>query len=148
MPPFGAIFYRGPSLLTGELIVGALSGLDGESANVKTGPMIQSWILRVDRPPMEAVRDGGDAAICGDCKLRGEAGLNRRCYVAPWRAPYNVYRALPKYLDLGWDDIQALVEGRTIRLGAYGDPAAIPFEVWRMLLATTAGHVAYTHAWR
>src|SRR4029077_13629898 len=39
-------------------------------------------------------------------------------------------------------------EGRHLRLGAYGDPGAVPFELWRMLLATTAGWVAYTHSWR
>lgn len=97
---------------------------------------------------MDAVRDGSDDAICGTCALRGSGGRDRQCYVTPWLGPYNVWKALGKYLELGWDDLQALVEGRSIRLGAYGDPAAVPFEVWQMLLAGAGGHVGYSHAWR
>jgi len=47
-----------------------------------------------------------------------------------------------------WPELHALLEGRHVRLGAYGDPAAIPFEVWRQLLATAAGHSRTPHAWR
>jgi hypothetical protein len=35
-----------------------------------------------------------------------------------------------------------------LRLGAYGDPAAIPFEVWRALLQATRSWIGYTHSWR
>lgn len=35
-----------------------------------------------------------------------------------------------------------------IRLGAYGDPAALPFEVWRVVLETVSGWTGYTHQWR
>lgn len=146
----GAVFYRGPSLLTGDPIVGIVTGLDGGSMNPKTGPMIQAWVLRPDLPPMDAKRANLDDAICGDCKLRGEGGFGAVCYVAAWQGPYNVYKRFRRgdYLEASWPELQALVEGRHLRLGAYGDPAAVPFEVWRMLLATAAGHVAYTHQWR
>jgi hypothetical protein len=144
----GAIFYRGPSLLTGDPIVGALTGLYGESNNPKTGPMVQAWILRDDRAPMQAVRDGADAAICGDCALRGNAGRQRRCYVTPWLGPNQVYKALPTYQTPDWPALSALLVGRSVRLGAYGDPAALPFEVWRTVLARATGHVGYTHSWR
>jgi len=70
----GAVFYRGPSLLTGDPIVGALSGLEGGSLNPKTGPMVQAWIIRSDLPPMDAKRQNLDDAVCGDCKLRGRDG--------------------------------------------------------------------------
>lgn len=148
MGELGAIFYQGPSLLTGDPIVGVLTGLQGGSKNAKTGPMAQAWILRADMPPMEAKRRNLDDAICGDCKLRGADGFDAICYVTPWLGPYNVYRHLPQYGVATWSELQALVEGRHVRLGAYGDPAAIPFEVWRTLLVTTAGFVAYTHQWR
>jgi hypothetical protein len=150
MSELGAIVYRGPSMLTGDPILGVLTGLEGGSLNAKTGPMVQVWILREDRSPMDAKRLNLDDAICGDCQLRGRDGLNSGCYVVPWNAPRIVWEAAQagRYLDLGWPDVQALVEGRSIRLSAYGDPAAVPFEVWSMLLAGAAGWTAYTHQWR
>jgi hypothetical protein len=146
----GAVFYRGPSLLTGDPIVGVLTGLDGGSLNAKTGPMVQSWIIRPDMPPMEAVRENVDDAICGTCSLRGRNGFDRKCYVTPWLGPNNVYKRLAAgdYIEASWLDLHALLEGRHVRLGAYGDPGAVPFEVWRALLVKTAGWVGYTHTWR
>lgn len=148
---FGAVFYRGPSLLTGDPIVGILTGLDGESMNSKTGAMVQAWVIRQDVAPMDAVRAGTDDAICGDCALRGEGGRDRKCYVVPWLAPMNVYRFMTSgagYVDASWPDLHALIEGRHVRICAYGDPAAVPFEIWRTLLVTAAGHTAYSHQWR
>lgn len=86
--------------------------------------MAQAWILRADRPPMAAVRDGSDDAICGTCALRGDGAFGRACYVSPWLGPNNVWKALPVYLEPTWADLPALVAGRSVRLGAYGDPAA------------------------
>lgn len=146
----GVVFYRGPSLLTDELIVGVISGLDEGSMNKKTGPIAQAWILVPDEPPMEAVRAGRDAAICGDCALRGDAGHNRKCYVHPWLAANQVWKQVRDgvYPDVDWPDLAAVLEGRYLRLGAYGDPAAIPFDVWRQALTLADGWVGYTHQWR
>lgn len=150
MSELGVVFYRGPSLLTGAAIVGALSGLEGGSMNPKTGPMVQAWILCADQAPMDAKRANVDDAVCGDCKLRGRDGVNSGCYVSPWLGPFNVYKQVQagRYHEATWPELHALLEGRHVRLGAYGDPAAIPFEVWQQMLVTAAGHVAYTHAWR
>lgn len=150
MSELGAVFYRGPSLLTGDPIIGVLTGLEGGSKNAKTGPMAQTWILRADLPPMDAKRANLDDAICGDCKLRGRDGRNSGCYVSPWMAPHNVWKRATAggiYHEATWPELRALLEQRQVRLGAYGDPAAIPFEVWRELLATAAGWVAYSHQW-
>lgn len=146
----GALFYRGPSLLTGDPIIGVVTGLEGGSINAKTGPMVQAWILRSDLAPMDAVRDNVDDAICGTCALRGRGGIDRKCYVTPWLGPNNVYKRFISgdYLEASWLDLHALLEGRHVRLGAYGDPGAVPFEVWRALLVGTAGWVGYTHTWR
>jgi hypothetical protein len=150
MAELGAIFYRGPSLLTGDPIVGILTGLEGGSLNPKTGPMVQAWILRPELAPMEAKRQNLDDAICGDCALRGKDGFNSTCYVTPWLGPHNTWKMFRRggYLEATWPELQALLEGRYLRCGAYGDPAAIPVEVWRTLLGTAAGWVAYTHQWR
>jgi len=148
MSELGVIFYRGPSLLTGDPIVGVLTGLDRGSHNAKTGPMAQVWVLRRDLPPMDAKRQNLDDAVCGTCKLRGRDGKNSGCYVVAWQAPTNVYHALATYPLVTWAELQAVVEGRSIRIAAYGDPAAIPFDVWRTILSTASGHVAYTHQWK
>lgn len=150
MSELGAIFYRGPSLLTGDPIIGVLTGLEGGSNNPKTGPMVQAWMLRVDTAPMDAVRQNLDDAICGECQLRGRDGRDRRCYTVPWLGANNVYKrsVAGDYLDATWRELQALVEGRQLRLCAYGDPGAAPFDLWRMLLVTAAGWTAYTHQWR
>jgi hypothetical protein len=146
----GVVFYRGPSLLTGDPIVGVLTGLDGGSLNPKTGPMAQAWVLRSDLAPMDAKRANVDDAVCGDCQLRGRDGKDSGCYVAVWVAPTTVYKQLVAgvYPALTWPELQAVIEGRSLRLCAYGDPAAVPFDVWRLLLSTASGHVAYTHAWK
>jgi len=145
-----AIFYRGPSLLTGDTILGIFTGLTVRSLNPKTGPVVQTWILRSDVAPMTAVRRNSDDAICGDCALRGDEGHNRRCYVVPWLGPNNVYRVASAggYPEVSWREIRTRLEGRSLRLGAYGDPAAIPFEVWQTLLSTSSGWVGYTHQWK
>lgn len=150
MSDLGVVFYRGPSLLTGDPIVGVLTGLDGGSMNPKTGPMAQAWVIRSDMAPMDAKRQNLDDAVCGDCKLRGRDGKNSACYVTPWQAPWQVYRQIGAgvYPDVSWPELQAVVEGRSVRLCAYGDPAAVPFDVWRALLATAGGWVGYTHAWK
>jgi hypothetical protein len=84
MAELGAVFYRGPSLLTGDPIVGIVTGLEGGSLNPKTGPMCQAWIIRPDLAPMDAKRQNLDDAICGDCQLRGDRGFESACYVTPW----------------------------------------------------------------
>jgi hypothetical protein len=40
------------------------------------------------------------------------------------------------------------LEHDTLRLAAYGDPAAVPFFVWRDLLTNAKGWSGYTHQWR
>ena len=72
--PNGAIIYRGPSLLDGAPIVAIVIGLATDSANVKTGAMLQSYILRDDMHPLDAIASGADYSICGDCSARGTAG--------------------------------------------------------------------------
>lgn len=146
----GVLFYRGPSLLTGDPIVAVLTGLTYASHNAKTGKMLQTWLLRADVAPMVAKRQNLDDAVCGDCKLRGQDGVDSACYVTVWFGPNNVWKAARRggYPDVGWPELQARVAGRSLRLGAYGDPAAVPFEVWRLLLSKAGGWVGYTHAWR
>lgn len=149
-----AIIYRGPSMLDGAPIVVVATGLGKASRNAKTGGIVQTWILRDDMSPLDAVNCGADASICGDCPHRGtvEDGRNvgRSCYVTVFQAPLSVWKAVQRgaYPELTQGELQEAFAGRVIRLGAYGDPAAVPFHVWHGALADAAGVTGYTHQWR
>ncbi len=147
----GFIFYRGPSMIDGKPIVGILTGLNTLSRNSKTGGMLQTWILRADMNPLDAVACGADVSICGDCPHRGVVvdGVNRErsCYVNVFQAPMNIYKAFQRG-NYKHERGARAPAGSTVRLGAYGDPAAIPFDVWAELLCQTAHCTGYTHQWR
>lgn len=158
MPVTNFVFYRGPSMLDGAAIVAIATIV--RSNNEKTGGMVQTWILRDDTNPIDAARRGLDASICGDCVHRGKhdrtTGVRlpstRSCYVRLDTAPLNIWRTEKRgrYDDLSCDLPQAAerVAGRNVRLGSYGDPAAVPFGVWEALLAQVSGKTGYTHQWR
>jgi hypothetical protein len=151
----GAVLYDGPSLLDGAPIVVIATGVTGKkSANSKTGGMVQTYIIRSDVHPVEAVRNGDDGSVCGAgddaCPLRpsvagkGEA----QCYVNKGFGPQSVYRAHSRgaYPTATPADVLDAADGRPIRFGTYGDPAAAPAEVWQALAAP--GRTGYTHQWR
>ena len=142
------VFYDGPSALDGAPIIG-IAVL--RSDNRKTGDMVQTYILRADTHPVDALRDGSDASICGDCQHRRDSATGvRTCYVNVGQSVAAVFGAWTRgaypLIDpaIGADRLA----GRAVRLGTYGDPAAIPAHVWRALLARAAGHTGYTHQWR
>ena len=137
-----AIIYRGSSLSDDKpIFVVATSG----SKNDKTGNMLQTWILRADVEPHIAVKNDDDYTICGTCPHKGGRG----CYVTVFQAPLSVFRAAERgsYPDVSGDDaaIAAIGENRKVRVGAYGDPAAVPFEVWEALLSRAVSNTGYTH---
>jgi len=144
----GVILYEDFSMLDGAPIVVIATGLYGRSRNAKTGPMIQTWILRQDRPPTEALADGSDESICGQCPLRPGADRKRRCYVNVGQAPQAVWRAWKRGSYSRWNGLEVGREGIPTRLGAYGDPAAVPLHVWELWGMVHPGHTGYTHQWR
>lgn len=147
--PRGMILYCGPSMLDGSPIVAIVTGLTGRaSRNTKTGAMLQTWILRDDVSPTDAIRSGDDVSVCGDCRHRPANGGS--CYVQVGRAPLVVWRAFKRGIypeASGADDIRAAGAGRVVRVGSYGDPAAVPADVWRALIAESESHTGYTHQW-
>lgn len=138
------LLYRGASLFNGREIAVVLTGLTTPSANRKTGVMIQSWILDTSSIPTEAVKTGTDASICGDCPLRGKT-----CYVnlvgvnGIWRG----LDSLPVVTDSTLGYIRRY-SGLGLRLGAYGDPAMVPLDVWKPLIESVRFSLGYTHQWR
>ena len=143
--PAGFIIYRGASMLDGApIVVVALTN----STNAKTGNMVQTYIL-VDngRSPVDNARSLADASICGDCKHR--RGLGGACYVNLGQGARAVAAAIvagnyPADLMAA----QAAAAGRMVRLGTYGDPAAVPANIWRSLLINASGHTGYSHQWQ
>jgi len=142
----GFVFYDGPSLIDGAPIIG-IAVL--KSRNAKTGDMVQTFILRADQDPISAIQAGADKSICGDCKHRGPMG-KRTCYVDVSKSVLAVFSAwcrgsypLIDPVDAAWHLV-----GREVRIGAYGDGAAIPAQHWRNLIRFARGHTGYSHQWR
>jgi hypothetical protein len=143
----GVVVWEGPSPVDGSPLVAVITR---KTSNRKTGDMAQLWILRADIPPLEAIRTGQDAAICGGCPLRGDGtGKQRACYVVVAQAPTTVWKAYRRgvYPRAALADAARLLDGCTIRLGAYGDPAMLPYAVVRALVDAARGHTGYTHQW-
>lgn len=150
--PNGYIIYEGPSMLDGKPIVAIATGFNDRSGNRKTGNMIQTWILRADMSPMDAIKGGHDASVCGQCPHRGDGtGKGRSCYVAVFQAPLAVYRAYKRgsypYIAHCVDDDMAIFEGQAVRIGSYGDPVAVPVHIWQAVVRMAKSRTGYTHQW-
>ena len=160
--PSGFIFYRGPSMIDGKPIVAILTGLGKRSSNGKTGKgLYQTWIMRADMNPLEAVRLGQDKSICGDCKHRGtitrikrrKKNIGRSCYVRLDTAPNNIFKTMkrgryPTLTPQEANAVLAALADSIVRGGSYGDPAAVPFHIWQALQENLKSGTAYTHQWR
>jgi hypothetical protein len=143
--PSGYVIYRGPSLLDGKPIVAIAIT---KSSNRKTGDIVQTYIL-VDNGelPVANYKSLADESICGDCPHR--RGLGGACYVLVHQGPTMVYKAMIRGIyptDL--DQASKECAGRVVRMGTYGDPAAIPKYVWENLLKDSIGNTGYTHQWK
>jgi hypothetical protein len=148
----GRVLFEGASELDGAPIVVIAIGFDTGSTNTKTGAMIQTYILRSDMHPVEAVHTGADVSICGACPHRGAAGdgSGRTCYVNIGQGPTIVFKTYQAggYPRATLAELGSLGRGRMVRLGTYGDPAAVPALYWALLTAHSAGHTGYTHQWQ
>jgi len=139
--PTSSVLYRGPSMIDGQPIV-AIATVG--SSNSKTGAMVQTWIMRDDVEPHKALKTGDDSSVCGDCPHRPANG--GACYVTVFQAPLSVYRAYHRGRYADFEPGQ--YAGMVVRIGSYGDPAAVPVEVWTAFTQGTKGHTGYTHQWR
>lgn len=143
----GFIVWEGPSPVDGAPIVFLMTM---RSSNRKTGDMVQTWILRQDVDPVQAIKAREDASVCGDCPHRGDAvtGVGRSCYVNAGQAPLAVFRSYQRglyrrFTRKDWH----LLSGRKIRFGAYGDPGMIPLDRIELLASLSDGWTGYTHQW-
>ena len=156
--PPGVVLYRGPSQIGDGGDVVAILTL--WSSNTKTTGADKGKRERVFQPqvmildtaaePHLLVKQGQDQNVCGDCVFASGEG----CYVRVDQAPLSVYRAWKRgrYPEVSPDTLQKILAIATfIRLGSYGDPAAIPTGIWEALEVAApvkARIVGYSHAWR
>ena len=152
--PLGYIAYEGPSMIDGAPIVVVINKLDG-SDNEKTGAIVQSFIIRSDVAPVDALNTGADAAICGDCPHRPYlikigASTDAPCYVNVGRSVRSVFEAYKRgrYERADAATIARALAGKIVRLGTYGDPFAAPVQIWTQITRYAAGHRGYTHQWQ
>jgi len=155
--PLGVILHRGQSPFDGSPYV-VIMPL-GKSSNSKTGKMLQTYIIRSHVHPVMAVRSGGDAAICGNCVMRGlfrdrkrrprKKSAYRACYVNVGQGPAMVYDAFRRgrYVDYNPALHDQFIAGRKIRFGTYGEPVLIPIDIVRHLVGKCGGWTGYTHQW-
>jgi hypothetical protein len=143
----GMVIYDGPSRFTGERIVVVATGLARRSRNGKTGDMIQTWIFcgKTDLNPSEALLTGDDESVCGSCKHRHFGS----CYVNCGQGPYQIWDAWRqgRYPKARPRNLEAFRD-RDIRFGTYGDPVAVPLNIWESIMGVAANWTGYTHAWR
>jgi len=142
--PLGIVLWKGKSLFDGERIMAIATGVFTKSENRKTGDMIQVWIMRRDISPMFARRMGEDYSVCKDCMHRE----NSTCYVNIGQAPTGIYKAYHdgRYRDYVKED-NKYFKGKNVRIGSYGDPASIPYEVWENLCSIVKSYTSYSHQW-
>lgn len=145
----GALIYKGPSTIDAQpVFVAAIWG----SSNRKTGNLMQTYIMRSDLDPLTASKLGEDYSVCGNCPHKGVPTLDversvaerRACYVNLGQGPLMVWRAYQRGNYRPADPVE-LGRGQKIRLGTYGDPAAVPASVWEQLLTHAKGWTGYTH---
>lgn len=144
----GVLLYAGPSQLNGKPIVAIASRIFTASNNEKTGSAVQTFIICADEAPHVAIKQGLDEAVCGDCPHRGQS-----CYVDTAKSVLSVYGAFSRSryaipgIDFDAALIPALFAGLDVRLGTYGDPAAVPFQVWRGMTLKARSILGYCHQW-
>jgi len=136
------VLWEGFSPFDGAPIVAIATA---DSANRKTGPMTQVYILRADLSPREALTCGADQSVCGNCPLRGKNGKNRSCYVQIDNDPGSVWRTYKagRYKAISPNAFK----GRAIRWGAYGDPSMLPESLVRECNSHASHWTGYTHQW-
>lgn len=148
----GRVLYEGPSAFDGRPIVAIVTNLGRKSKNGKTGDMAQTFIM--PRRMFGAGGMGPTSSVCGSClhRPRREGGIGS-CYVDVSRTPASVWRRWTEGGYRPFDPTPGGIDARRaaakpVRLGAWGDPAAVPFEAWAPLLALAPGRTGYTHAWK
>jgi len=140
----GLVFYRGPSQLDGKPIVAIITGVKRHSDNIKTGDLLQTWILPQSPFPTQARKDGTISSVCGNCKYQ----KFKMCYVNTKCGVGGVFKCWKSkgYPVLNKKNIK-LLHRHNLRIGSFGDPTSIPMKSWQPVLSACKSSVGYTHQW-
>tara|TARA_R110000751_G_scaffold22666_2_gene63654 strand:- start:321 stop:1007 length:687 start_codon:yes stop_codon:yes gene_type:complete len=138
----GFILHEG--VITGHRFVVIATGVVRPSVNIKTGGMIQIWILLTDQSPIEGVQSGLDAdTICKGCPFASGHG----CYVNLGHSPLGIWKAYHRgsYPALrGY----SVFQDRAVRFGAYGNPSLIPLRIVKAIRRRAGKTTGYFHDWK
>ena len=161
----GVLLWHGPSQINGKPV---FATIQFGSANRKTGSMRQTYILSAEHSTLAALQNRLEESICGTCVHRPQADGSRSCYVdlrslaTVWQsitgsgirtgiATEGRYLTLQEVASLCGVDTRRALEllgmGERVRLGTYGDPAAIPAALWATLTSQAETWTGYTHQW-
>lgn len=148
--PNSALIYQGYSLaVPDEEVSLIITGLNGNSNNSKTGSMAQLYLL-CSQKPSEAIRNGIDKAVCGNCSLRnGKQATGINCYVNSHHL-YSMWQSMKmnRYRPMSlWQVRDILLANKTpLRVTAYGDMALIAsgYDILDTLTGSTQ-FTGYTH---
>ena len=151
--PRGVVLWEGLSPLDNQPIVCVATF---KTSNRKTGNMIQTWILKANVNPVQAIKDGSDESICGGCYHRGFKDCSgkvirkRSCYVNVGQAPNKVFDAYQRGIYPKYDAKlhNKYFINRKLRWGAYGDGAMLPAELVNYFNSIVVSHTGYTHQWK
>jgi len=146
----GNTIYDGLSKLNGQPVKAIVTGTNTTSKNTKTGDMAQMWIMSSVERPTDAAKSGADTSVCGECPHRpllAKTTGKKPCYVNLGQAPNGIFKA--KYAPaLSSSHGTTPLLDKPVRLGAYGEPTALPFELVQEAVDNATGHTGYTHQWR
>ena len=147
-----------PSYLDGRNVITTVTV---ESTNVKTADMVQISCLVADMSPTAALA-GHDVSVCGDCKHRPSQVRSAKadptaaatdkipCYVVVYQAPRSIWQAWANgnVPNMSRFELAQIVKTRPVRLGAYGDPAAMEPATVQTVVAHAKRWTGYTHQWQ
>lgn len=147
------LVYAGPSRYNGEPI---RAYIYAQTGNSKTGMIAGLVVVPEGMGYWTARKTGGDAAVCGGCRMRSKAsGGDGTCYVGNGS---QVGMGL-KWLELAGELAVDLAGAArligmfgVLRSAVWGDAAALPESVWAAIEAISRGQgvpiLGYTHGWR
>ena len=71
------------------------------------------------------------------------------CYVKTFQAPLSVWKAYHRgsYVDATPSQAGEWLTGLLVRAGTYGDPMAVPFEIWEAMIGHAEALTGYSHQW-
>lgn len=145
------VVWRGKSLIDGSPIQALLTI---KHSNRKIGSRtVQLWILPMFYPfTQNKANRQSHNGVCGACPMGGQytgQDTKRTCYVnamsvnTVWKGVNELSVNMKLALD-----VLDLLHAPVLRLGAWGDPAAVPKRIINKLAKACVASIGYTHQWK